>query len=106
MKLRTGGTALIAVILVQFTVPFIVLLDVPPTRFGFQMYSAQGQIEVQATDAQGREVAVDVEDVVGELRGELDWTGVLPETVCDHLPLVAEVTVVQSEHRRTVQCSE
>ncbi|MGY1828777.1 MULTISPECIES: hypothetical protein [unclassified Blastococcus] len=97
--------ALVAVLGAQVTVPAVALLDAPPTRFGFQMYSAQGGVVVTAIDARGREFSPDLEEsLAGVMRPEFDWTTVLPEYVCDVVPRAVQVTVEQPDQERTVRC--
>jgi hypothetical protein len=99
------GPVIALVILVQAAVPTIALLGEPPTRFGFQMYSAQGTVSVEAVDLEGGEVGIDLSRLVaGTLRPELDWTRVLPEEICAAEPRAARVTVRQPGNERTVRC--
>lgn len=96
---------LAAVVATQLVVPAIALLGAPPTRFGFQMYSAQGGAVVEVVDRAGRDVHVDLGEVLaGTPRPELDWTRVLPERICESEPQAVRVTVIQPEHERTVRC--
>lgn len=98
-------TAVVVVIAAQVTVPLVALVDVPPTPFGFQMYSAQGYVMLDVMDSQHNPVDIDVEDLTaGTLRPTLNWTGALPEHVCDQMPTAAQVTVEQREWSRTIQC--
>jgi hypothetical protein len=100
-----AGWAICAVVAAQVAVPAVALLDEPPTRFGFQMYSAMGEVTVEAVDARGEPVDVAPETLVaGTLRPDADWTGVLPERVCDAVPEASSVTVTQPDNRRTVTC--
>jgi hypothetical protein len=94
-----------AVIALQVAVPTIALAHSVPSRFGFQMYSGQGGVAVEAVDARGRAVPVDLDRIVpGLLRAEFDWTVVLPEAVCAATPSADRVTVSQPEQKRSVRC--
>lgn len=94
-----------AVIAVQVMVPAVVLFHEPPSRFGFQMYSAQGGVFFEAFDEDGEPVDVDLDGIVaGSLRPELDWVDVLPGEVCEHVAEAVQVVVEQSQHRSVVQC--
>jgi hypothetical protein len=86
-------------------VPAVALSNGVPSRFGFQMYSGKGGATVEAVNAHGEVVPVDLGHIVpGVLRPELDWTGVLPEAVCAATPSADRVTVSQPEHQRSVPC--
>ncbi|CCG02929.1 hypothetical protein [Blastococcus saxobsidens] len=96
---------MITVLVAQVTVPTLALLDEPPTRFGFQMYSAQGGVEVTATDVHGSRFTPDLTNsLAGSLRPEFDWTRSLPEFVCEVTPRAVGVTVTQPEQKRSVRC--
>jgi len=93
------------VIAAQIAVPAVALANGVPSRFGFQMYSGQGGVTVEAVDARGKAVPVDLEGLVpGLLRPEFNWTDALPEAVCAAKPSAARVTVRQSDHERSVRC--
>lgn len=103
---KLTGYALIAVIGVQIALPALALVNDPPARFGFQMYSALGGVSLETVNADGETIDVDLEDIVaGSLRPEFDWTRVLPERVCQATPEAVEVTVEQDGIRRGVQCT-
>ena len=92
------------IVAAQVLVPTLVLLGGEvPSRFGFHMYSRSTLVEIVAVDASGKELAVD-RDIVANLRGDLRWTGRLPEYVCERMPEAAAVTVTQLEKSRTVTC--
>lgn len=94
-----------AVIALQVTVPAIALFHEPPARFGFQMYSAQGGVEVTALDQRGAALDIDLGSIVaGSLRPELNWMQVLPDEVCQQAPDAVRVIVEQDEHKATVSC--
>jgi hypothetical protein len=93
------------VIALQVVVPAVALTNGVPSRFGFQMYSGQGAVTVEAVDARGDEVPVDLDEIVpGLLRPEFDWTNALPEAVCAAEPSADRVTVRQPDHERSVRC--
>ena len=96
---------MVAVIVAQVAVPLVALLaSDPPTRLGFQMYSATGTLEITVQDRHGDEVEVDVRDVLGTSpRPEIDWTKRLPEALCE-VPEAHRVTVTKDEASRTVTC--
>ena len=94
-----------AAIVVQVAVPAVALFNGVPSRFGFQMYSGQGGVRVEAFDARDRAVRVDLDSIVpGLVRPEFDWTPALPEAVCAATPSAARVTVRQQGHQRSVRC--
>lgn len=100
-----AGWAVAAVVAAQIAVPTVAFFDEPPTPFGFQMFSAQGAVTIEAVDDQGRSVDVDAEGLVpGVFRPDVDWTLTLPERVCAELPHVRSVTVAQPDGRRTLLC--
>lgn len=99
------GWVVAAVIGVQVAVPAIALLDEPPTRFGFQMYSAQGGVKVESVDAEGQSIEVNLDSVIaGSLRPEFDWTQGLPERICALTPGAVQATVEQPERTRVLRC--
>lgn len=105
--ISSGRTGYIvgAVIAVQVVVPAVALFHAPPSRFGFQMYSAQGGVSLEAVDEGGEPVDVNLDGIVaGSLRPELDWIDVLPGEVCQHTREAVQVVVEQSERKSVVQC--
>lgn len=99
-----GRLVMVAIVL-QLVVPAIAFAREPPSRFGFQMYSGVGGAEVEARDAAGRSIEIDLSYLLaGSMRPELDWTVRLPEYVCVNVPAAATVTVRQSSRRRTLTC--
>lgn len=89
----------------QVAVPTVAFLDEHPTRFGFQMFSAQGRIEVEIHDDEGHELDFDPEGMIaGRLRPDLPWASELPQYLCAHVDSAAEVTVTDSSNSRTVTC--
>lgn len=98
--------AVLAVVCLQFAVPMIAFMGDPPARFGFQMYSGLGHVNVRAVDGRGEEINIDLStEVAGLVRPDLDWLGVLPERVCMAAPSAVTVTVEQSGRQRSVKCS-
>lgn len=99
------GYAVVGVITLQVLVPAVAFFDEPPTRFGFQMYSAQGGVSLKVLDDTGETVDVDLEGIVaGSLRPEFDWSRTLPEEICRATPEAARVTLEQSGRKTVVQC--
>jgi hypothetical protein len=98
--------AVVAAIMIQFAVPLVALLgSEPPTRFGFQMYSGLGGVDVQIRDHAGEVVQFDLHATLADLvRPELDWTSRLPAYLCTKVPRAATVTVRQGDHESTVTC--
>ncbi len=91
------------VVLLRVAVPAIALFGEPPTRFGFQMYSAQGAVSVEAFNINGNEIVVDLSRALpGAIRLGLDWTEILPEDVCAVEVEAVRVTVRQSGKERKV----
>ena len=105
---RAGAKRAILVVLVaaQFVVPTVALLgSEPPTRFGFQMYSAQGWVNVRIFNDAGHPITFDQSThVAGLLRPEIDWTQRLPEHLCRSVPAAARVVVDQPERRLDHRC--
>jgi hypothetical protein len=102
---RLTGYVVAAVLVAQVVVPSIALLDEPPTRFGFQMYSAQGGVTVRAQEPRGEPVDVDLPSVVaGPLRPSSRTPAALPERLCAATPGAVQVTVAQPENTRSVRC--
>lgn len=105
-RIGAKRAVLLAVVAAQFVVPTIALLgSTPPTRFGFQMYSAQGWVKVKIFDESGHRITFDQSaHVAGLLRPELDWTRRLPEHLCRSVAGAARVVVDQPERRRDHRC--
>jgi hypothetical protein len=102
----TGRTAvMLGVVALQFLVPAVALTREPPTRLGFQMYSATGGVEIEVFDRNGHELKVDYSSVVaGSFRPELQWTRRLPEYLCSRFPRAAVVEVTDSSRERMIRC--
>jgi hypothetical protein len=95
----------VAVIALLIAVPTAALMQPPPQRFGFQMYSGLGGVAVSVIDHEGVERYLDSpEQFVGKLRPELDWLPSLPEAVCENVPDAVVVRVEQSGRERAVEC--
>lgn len=97
--------ALVAVVVAQFAVPAVALLNDPPSRFGFQMYSGLGGAKVKAVDADGQPVKIIWrETVAGILRPDLTWADVLPEKICETTSAAVAVTIEEDGRQRTLRC--
>jgi hypothetical protein len=94
------------VIALQIAVPLVALVGSdPPTRFGFQMYSGLGGVDVQIKDHDGELVPFDLHATLADLvRPELDWTSRLPAYLCTKVPEAATVTVRQGDQESTATC--
>ncbi|MBD8869144.1 hypothetical protein [Nocardioides donggukensis] len=89
---------------VQIAVPLAVTVGDPiPSRFGFHMYTDLNPVEFDLYDASGAELEPD-RVAVARLRPEIDWTGPLPEYLCDRFPEAAEVRVRDGEGERSLTC--
>ncbi|MFE6964537.1 hypothetical protein ACFVAJ_05450 [Agromyces sp. NPDC057679] len=100
-----GTLAVIAVIGLQVTVPLIALLQPPPQKLGFQMYSALGGVTAFTIDAEGAEHRVDdLERIVAKNRPEIDWLPSLPEAICAAESAAVSVRVEQSGRSRSLTC--
>jgi hypothetical protein len=96
---------LTAAIIVQFAVPAAALIQPPPTRFGFQMYSGQGNLTIEVLDGAGQPIEVELTNYfAAPPRLELDWTKKLPEHLCTVVPEAALVTVTQPDQSRSLTC--
>lgn len=75
-----------------------------PTRFGFQMYSGYGNVDLWVVDATGRRRAVEMDDVAVSHRGEIDWSEHMPAFLCATERSAVSATVEQHGEIRTVSC--
>ena len=83
----------------------MVVLRRPPQKFGFQMYSGLGGVTVSVVDDEGdAEELNDVDQIVGKLRPDIDWSQILPEAVCTAVLDAAGVRVEQAGRERSVEC--
>ncbi|KRC66277.1 hypothetical protein ASE12_16840 [Aeromicrobium sp. Root236] len=106
---RPGRTAtlrrglLVGVFVLQFLIPLVVLVASPaPSRFGFQMYSGQGDVHAYVIDSSGHRTSIDFDDLVANGRTEIDWISKLHQDyVCHTLPRAAKVVVSQVNSRGT-----
>lgn len=98
------GFAVVAVVLLQFAVPLLALLQPPPTRFGFQMYSGRGGAEVRVVDDSGESHPVPMDRVAAIFRPELNWTRYLPEYLCSTRHHAVAIHVRQAEQSRSLSC--
>lgn len=99
--------ALVAVIVLQFAIPFVALVaSERPTRFGFQMYSGLGGPTVEIRDHEGDLVPYDWRKAIASLpRPDLDWgSSQLPAYLCDTVPGAQTVTVRRNDHESVVTC--
>ena len=82
------------VVLVQVAVPAVALVNDPPTRFGFQMYSGVGEVPSIRLDlADGGSQDLTLREVVAVDRVELDWASRLPSELCARFPAATRVTL-------------
>jgi hypothetical protein len=99
-----AGRAVVAVVALQFLVPLVALAMEPPTRFGFQMYSGYGSVDLSVTDRAGVRRQVGMDHVAAAYRGEIDWLGRVPAYLCRVEPDAVSATVLQDGRTRTVPC--
>lgn len=100
-----NGRILAAVVALQLAVPAVALALDAPTRFGFQMYSGQGDnLTVSAVNRHGHIRRVDLSTVAANPRPELDWTQHLPEYLCATGAGYRSVTVSSDHARRELTC--
>ncbi|MCD5344945.1 hypothetical protein [Agromyces sp. S2-1-8] len=100
-----GTIAVIAVIFLQVAIPLVALLQPPPQKFGFQMYSGLGAVTATVTGSDGHEHSFEgIDDLVGKYRPDTDWLPRLPEAICAAVPDAASVTVEQSGRVRSIEC--
>lgn len=81
----------------QFLVPLIALVGSPaPTRFGFQMYSGEGELTGYYLTDTGNHEDLDVNELLAAGRPEIDWIKRLPgDYLCDSNPDAAAVVLKQ-----------
>ena len=81
-------------VLVQVTVPAVALVNDPPTRFGFQMYSGVGEVPmIELELAGGSTRDLPLHQVAAVDRVELDWGRRLPSELCQRFPAATHVTL-------------
>ena len=91
-------------IALQIAIPLIALLQPPPQKFGFQMYSGLGAVTATIIDADGMEQTVtDFDKLVGK-SADTDWLPLLPEALCESNGDAVEVRVEQSGRVRSIEC--
>lgn len=101
---RPRGQRLVALVIVaQVLVPALALTH-PPSRFGFQMFSGIGAIDIVVLDAVGDPVPVDNTLFVRPVRSDLRYASSLPKFLCLRIPHASTVTVQDASDRRTVSC--
>lgn len=102
---RLLRSALLTVVALQVLVPTVAILGEPPTRFGFQMFSALGQVDIEMWDEAGNELGPVPDGLIaGRLRPDLPWASGLPEYLCAHVDAAATVTVSDSSNSATATC--
>src|SRR5689334_18952570 len=70
----------VAIVVALFVIPTAILLAGPkPSRFGFQMYSGYGRPSATWEDRSGLQHPIELDEVLANDRGEVDWTETLPE---------------------------
>jgi hypothetical protein len=90
---------------VQLTIPAAAFAQGVPSRFGFQMFSGHEEaLAVRVLDRAGQELVIDLDDYVASGRAEIDWSGRLPDFICDHNAQAGLVTVTSGDKSRTVSC--
>ena len=100
-----GTIAVLVVIALQIAIPLVALLQPPPQRFGFQMYSGLGAVIATVVDADGTEQTVtEFDDVLGKYRPDIDWLLLLPQALCESNSDAVEVRVEQSGQVRSMEC--
>ncbi|MCD2443471.1 hypothetical protein LQ757_14415 [Agromyces sp. SYSU K20354] len=100
-----GTIAVLVVIVLQIAIPLVALLQPPPQKFGFQMYSGLGGVTATVVDGDGAERSVtDFDQLVAKYRPDTDWLPLLPEAICDSDADAAEVRVEQSGRVRSIEC--
>lgn len=105
---RWGPWIVAAVIVAQFSVPLVVLtVQQPPARWGWQMYSGLGAVEIVVRDVDGEVLDEQWAPKVlpRAMRPELDWSRHLPERICAVVTGAETVTVSQDGREAvTVPC--
>ncbi|HEY9324276.1 MAG TPA: hypothetical protein VIP50_05045 [Agromyces sp.] len=102
---RAGSTAIFVVIALQVAVPLVALLQPPPQKFGFQMYSGLGAVTATVIDTEGDERPfVEIDRIAAKYRPDTNWLPLLPEAVCAAEHDVVSVTVEQSGRSRSIRC--
>jgi hypothetical protein len=100
-----GARLVAAVIALQVAVPAVALLQEPPARFGFQMYSGYGG-ELTVLDARGDEIDVAFSDLFARYpRPELRWDTYVVEHLCAEVDGSHAVSITQGRRpERVVPC--
>jgi hypothetical protein len=96
--------ALVVVIGLQVAIPLVAFFGEPPSRFGFHMYSGQGQVDVEIRDRDGDLLPFDSSSTVAGFRPEIDWVRYLPAQLCRTVPGAHKVTVVQNGRESRLTC--
>ena len=101
-----GTVAVLVVIALQIAIPLVALLQPPPQKFGFQMYSGLGAVTATIIDEDGAEQTItEFDQLVGKYRPDTDWLPLLPEALCESNGDAVEVRVEQSGRVRSVECN-
>ncbi|WP_232499652.1 hypothetical protein [Agromyces humatus] len=100
-----GTAAVLVVIALQIAIPLVALLQPPPQKFGFQMYSGLGAVTATVIDVDGREHTVtEFDQLMGKYRPDIDWLPLLPEALCESFIDAVDVRVEQSGRVRSIEC--
>jgi len=100
-----GTIAVLGVIALQVAIPLVALLQPPPQKFGFQMYSGLGAVTATVVDADGTaQTVTEFEQVMAKYRPDTDWLPLLPEALCESYTDGVSVRVEQSGRVRSIEC--
>ena len=96
---------MLVVIALQVAIPLVALMQPPPQKLGFQMYSGLGAVTATVIDANGTEQTLtEFGDIVAKYRPDTDWLPLLPEAICETYPDAGGVRVEQSGRTRSIEC--
>ena len=102
---RIGTVAVLVVIALQIAIPLVALLQPPPQKLGFQMYSGLGAVTATVINEDGAvETVTEFGDIVAKYRPDTDWLPLLPEALCESDGDTVEVRVEQSGRIRSIEC--
>ena len=101
-----GTAAVLAVIALQVAIPSVALLQPPPQKLGFQMYSgAERAITATIIEADGSERPFSAfDEILAKYRPDTNWLPLLPEGLCTYDPEATSVRVEQSGKVRSIEC--
>jgi hypothetical protein len=93
--------------MVQFAVPTVALVQDPPTRFGFQMYSGySGSIVVLDDDGEVLEIDL-LEHFTKMPRTELDWHNHVPGWLCTRVERADAIMITQGRNpSKVIPCKQ